>query len=158
MDSMPEGHAGARGDERLGSAVAGILAFGACLAASALMLGFRTTLGPWIPYAVFVAIVLLFGRSAGVLMGPYIGLVAAFFFDFFFTRPYGSIHIESDSQLIACVLLIVLGLVLGVLRWFTARVREAGRRAAARESAASTAGLVDPEHPGTSGSSPPNER
>jgi K+-sensing histidine kinase KdpD len=133
-------------DDPLRSAIAGIMAFGACLVVTALMLSFRVTLGPWIPYAVFVVIVVAFGWSAGVLMGPYIGLVSAFFFDFFFTQPYGAIHIESDSQLIACVLLIVLGLVLGVTRGIGGRVREARRRAAARESPASTAGLNDPEH------------
>jgi len=104
-------------DDFLGSAVAGALAFGACLVATTAMLAFRVSLGPWIPYGVFVAIVIVFGRGAGVFMGPYIGLVAAFFFDFFFTRPYGSIHIDSESQLVACVALIVVGFALGLVRW-----------------------------------------
>jgi K+-sensing histidine kinase KdpD len=116
MDSTQDTRLGSRADDRLESAIAGIFAFGSCLLASALMLGFRTTLGPWIPFGVLLAIVLVFGRGAGVLMGPYIGLVAAFFFDFFFTRPYGSIHIDSESQLVACLTLVALGVGLGVGR------------------------------------------
>jgi K+-sensing histidine kinase KdpD len=142
-----EQHTGTEADDRLSSAIAGLLAFGACMAATAALLAFRTTLGPWIPYSVFVAIVIVFGRGAGLLMGPYIGLVAAIFFDFFFTRPYGSIHIESDSQLVACLLLVVLGLALGVANWIRPRIREARRREAARKGPAATGGLA--------GSNPP---
>jgi K+-sensing histidine kinase KdpD len=134
-------------DDRLGSAIAGALAFGACMVATAAMLGFRTFLGPWIPYGVFVGIVLVFGRSAGLLMGPYIGLVAAFFFDFFFTRPFGSIHIESDSQLVACLLLVALGLVLGIANRIRPRLREARRRGAARAGPAATGGLTGSNAP-----------
>jgi K+-sensing histidine kinase KdpD len=123
MEPTPDAALGRDADERLGSAIAGILAFGACLLASAVMLRLRTTVGPWIPFAVFLTIVLVFGRSAGVLMGPYIGLVAAFFFDFFFTRPYGSIHIDSESQLVACLSLIGLGVGLGLGRWVARAVR-----------------------------------
>jgi K+-sensing histidine kinase KdpD len=128
MESTPDAAMGRDADERLRSAIAGILAFGACLLASALMLGFRTSLGPWIPFAVFLAIVLLFGRGAGPVMGPYIGLVAAFFFDFFFTRPYGSIHIDSESQLVACLSLIALGSCLGLGRWVARAVRHRASR------------------------------
>src|SRR5262245_41084408 len=115
-------------DELLGSAVAGALTFAACLIVTTAMLTFRIALGPWIPYAAFVVIVIAFGRTAGVLMGPYIGLVAAFFFDFFFTRPYGSIHIDSESQLVACLALILLGSALGFARWATRTLRRHRRR------------------------------
>jgi K+-sensing histidine kinase KdpD len=114
-------------DEFLGSAVAGALAFAACLVATTAMLAFRVTLGAWIPFGVFVAVVIAFGRSAGLFMGPYIGLVAAFFFDFFFTRPYGSIHIDSERQLVACVALIALGLGLGLARWASRTLRRHAR-------------------------------
>lgn len=49
------------------------------------------------------------GRSAGAMSG----LVAAMAFDFFHTRPYGSLKIAGANDLITTLLLLVVGLVMG---------------------------------------------
>ncbi len=67
------------------------------------------------------------GRTAGAMSG----LVAATSFDFFHTRPYGSLKIARADDLVTTLLLLVVGLVVGAVAersgWFKARLREEKR-------------------------------
>ena len=75
---------------------------------------------------VLVLVVLVAAVLGGRLAGAAVGLVVAVSFDFFFTRPYGSLAISSRDDLQTTVLLAAIGLIAGDLverRW-----REAPRR------------------------------
>ncbi len=64
------------------------------------------------------------GRTAGAISG----VVAATSFDFFHTRPYGSLKIDRPNDLVTTTLLLVVGLVMGEVAErsgrFKARLRE----------------------------------
>ena len=58
---------------------------------------------------VVIAAAILGGRLAGAMSG----LVAATAFDFFHTRPYGSLKIASANDVLTTLLLLVVGVVIG---------------------------------------------
>jgi len=69
---------------------------------------------------VLVLVVLVAAVLGGRLAGAAVGLVVAVSFDFFFTRPYGSLAISSRDDLQTTVLLAAIGLIAGDLverRW-----------------------------------------
>jgi two-component system sensor histidine kinase KdpD len=59
------------------------------------------------------------GRSAGAMSA----LAAATAFDFFHTRPYGSLKIARGNDIVTTVLLLVVGLVIGEIAGRTNRLR-----------------------------------
>ena len=76
---------------------------------------------------IVMVVAIVGGRTAGAMSG----LVAATSFDFFHTRPYGSLKIASADDLVTTLLLLVVGLVVGAVAersgWFKARLREEKR-------------------------------
>ncbi len=98
-----------RTNDLMGIVIGGL----APLALGAFLVGLRDGLAPSTVALVLVVIVVLAavagGRSAGVVAA----VSAALTFDFFFTRPFLSLTIDSPDDVETTVLLLVVGLVVG---------------------------------------------
>lgn len=64
---------------------------------------------------VLVLVVIAAGFTGGSRAGVSTGLAAAVSFDFFLTRPYGSLAIKSSDDVIATVLLVTVGFAVGLI-------------------------------------------
>jgi hypothetical protein len=74
---------------------------------------------------VLVVIVLIAGAVGGRAAGALGAVVAALSFDFFHTRPYLSLTIDSADDVETTLLLLVTGLLAGQIAWSARRAREA---------------------------------
>jgi hypothetical protein len=101
-----------------------VAAFGPLLVAGVLV-PFRDDLASANVVLVFVLVVVL-GASIGTRWsGAISAVIAAMSYDFFFTRPYQSLKIDSADDLETTVLLLVIGLVVAELVTFSRRHRAA---------------------------------
>ena len=108
------------------AAIGGILAFGA----SAALVGFRGHLQPEIVVLLLALVVVAMGRlttRAGAISAA---LMAAASYDFFFTRPYLSLKIDSSRDLGVTAVLFAVGIVAG---GFSSRARRDHRLAVSNE-------------------------
>ena len=112
------------GMQAFGLAIAG---FGP-LIVSALLIPLRHEVVGVNAALIFVVIVVLAAACGGRPAGIAAALVAAASYDFFFTRPYQSLKIDSADDLGTTVLLLVIGLVVAELVQLTHRTRRANRR------------------------------
>src|SRR6476469_5247195 len=112
------------GMQAFGLAIAG---FGP-LIVSALLIPLRNEVVGVNAALIFVVIVVLAAACGGRPAGIAAALVAAASYDFFFTRPYQSLKIDSADDLGTTVLLLVIGLVVAELVQLTHRTRRANRR------------------------------
>lgn len=104
------------GPDRTSRALLGVAAGGlGSLFVAAALVGIRGEIATVNVALILVLVVLgasmLGGRTAGAMSG----LVAATAFDFFHTRPYGSLKIAGTNDLVTTLLLLVAGLVTGNL-------------------------------------------
>jgi hypothetical protein len=101
-----------------------VAAFGPILVAG-ILVPFRDDLANANIVLVFVLVVVL-GASVGTRWsGALSALIAAMSYDFFFTRPYQSLKIDSSDDIQTTVLLLVIGLIVAELVTFTRRHRAA---------------------------------
>jgi hypothetical protein len=99
-----------------------IAAFGPLVVAG-LLVPFRDDLASANVVLVYVLVV-VFGAAIGTRWsGALTAVVAAMSYDFFFTRPYQSLKIESADDLETTILLLVIGLVVAELVAYTRRHR-----------------------------------
>ena len=67
---------------------------------------------------VFVVVVVLAAALGGRWTAAIAAVVSAMSYDFFLTRPYGSLKIDSGEDIVATVLLLAVGLIVGeVVVW-----------------------------------------
>jgi hypothetical protein len=76
----------------------------------------------------FVVIVVAAGAAGGRLAGAVAAVVSAMSFDFFLTRPYGSLKIDRAADFETAALLLVIGLLTSELVAFAYRNRAASAR------------------------------
>jgi hypothetical protein len=101
-----------------------VAAFGPLLVAGVLV-PFRDDLASANIVLVFVLVVVL-GASIGTRWsGAISAVIAAMSYDFFFTRPYQSLKIDSSDDIQTTVLLLLIGLIVAELVTFTRRHRAA---------------------------------
>jgi hypothetical protein len=99
-----------------------IAAFGP-LVVAALLVPFRDDLASANVVLVFVLVV-VFGAAVGTRWsGALTAVVAAMSYDFFFTRPYQSLKIESADDLETTLLLLAIGLIVAEIVAYTRRHR-----------------------------------
>jgi K+-sensing histidine kinase KdpD len=113
-DAVPDDAARA-----LGLAIA---AFGP-LAVAGVLVPFRDHLAGANVVLVFVVVVVLGAAIGTRWSGALTAVVAAMSFDFFFTRPYQSLKIDSGDDLVTTLLLLLIGLLVAELVVFTRRHR-----------------------------------
>ena len=106
----------------LGSAMASVRSF------------FDTTNAALVLTIAVVAVAALGGRAAGVVTA----LAAVASFDFFHTRPYLSLAIDSREDVETSILLLVVGLLVGTIATAGQRARRREGRRAARSGASTT--------------------
>jgi hypothetical protein len=113
-DSTP-----ADADRAIGLAVA---AFGPLLV-SGLLVSFRNDLAAANVVLVFV-LVIVFAATVGTrVSGAIAAVVSAMSFDFFFTRPYQSLKIESSDDIQTTILLLVIGVLVAEIVTYSRRHR-----------------------------------
>lgn len=98
-------------DPGLGASVGGLVA----LATAAALVPLRGSLATSSVALVLVLPVLLGAGIGGWQGGASAALVAALGFDFFFTRPYRSLKIESSNDLQTAAILLTVGLIVGAV-------------------------------------------
>jgi hypothetical protein len=116
-------------DDNLGAAGLGVAAIGPIIVASLLVL-VRDHLARSNAALVFVIVVVLAAALGGRWAGIVAALVSAISYDFFLTRPYGSLKIDDLEDIVATGLLLVVGLIVGELVVWAHR----GHRESARGS------------------------
>jgi hypothetical protein len=101
-------------------------AIGACLAiaVAGLLVSIRDWLGASNVALVLVVIIVGAATFGGRLAGAVTSIAAALAFDFFHTQPFYTLRIDDREEIIAAVLLLVVGLIVGEL----AGLRAASRR------------------------------
>jgi hypothetical protein len=103
----------------------GLGALGAIGAAAALV-PVREQLGPANAALVLVLFVLVGAVTGGRRAGFFVAVVAAISFDFFHTRPYGSLKIADGKDILTLVLLVAVGMIIGEIALRADRIRDAG--------------------------------
>ena len=104
-------------DDNLVVAGLGVAAIGPIIVASLLVL-VRDHLARSNAALVFVIVVVLAAALGGRWAAIVAALVSAISYDFFLTRPYGSLKIDDAEDIVATVLLLVVGLIVGeVVVW-----------------------------------------
>jgi len=101
-----------------------IAAFGPLLVAG-ILVPFRDDLASANIVLVFVLVVVCGAAIGTRWSGALTAIVAAMSFDFFFTRPYQSLKIDSSDDLETTVLLLVIGLVVAEIVTYSRRHRAA---------------------------------
>lgn len=79
---------------------------------------------------ILVLVVVLGAFTGGRRAGAFTALVAAVSFDFFLTRPYGSLAIKSHDDIVTTVLLLAVGVAVGQIAADRREARAAGRAGA----------------------------
>jgi hypothetical protein len=104
-------------DDRLVAAGLGVAAVGPIIVASLLVL-VRDDMASANSALVFVIVVVLAAAVGGRWAAITAAIVSAISFDFFLTRPYGSLKIDNADDIIATILLLAVGLMVGeVVVW-----------------------------------------
>ncbi len=104
-------------DDRLVVAGIGVAALGPIVVASLLVL-VRDHMARSNAALVFVIVVVLAAALGGRWAGVTAAVVSAMSYDFFLTRPYGSLKIDDGEDIVATVLLLAVGLIVGeVVVW-----------------------------------------
>ena len=104
-----------------GSALGALTALGAAMA----LVGVRGHIAPANVALILVLFVLLGAVIGGRRSGIISALVAAASFDFFHTKPYGSLKISDSSELLTTLLLLAVGLAVGEIAARADRIRTA---------------------------------
>jgi hypothetical protein len=111
-DRLPEGP-----DDQLVVAGLGVAALGPLVVASLLVL-VRDHMARSNAALVFVIVVVLAAALGGRWAGVTAAVVSAMSYDFFLTRPYGSLKIDELEDIVATVLLLAVGVIVGeVVVW-----------------------------------------
>ena len=111
-DRLPEGP-----DDRLVVAGLGLAALGPLVVAS-LLVTVRDHMARSNAALVFVIVVVLAAALGGRWAGVTAAVISAMSYDFFLTRPYGSLKIDELEDIVATVLLLAVGLIVGeVVVW-----------------------------------------
>ena len=111
-DRLPEGP-----DDRLVVAGLGVAALGPLVVAS-LLVTVRDHMARSNAALVFVIVVVLAAALGGRWAGFTAAVISAMSYDFFLTRPYGSLKIDELEDIVATVLLLAVGLIVGeVVVW-----------------------------------------
>lgn len=110
-------------DPRVGIAIGGLLP----LVIAAAVVPLRDDVASATIALTLVVPVVLAAATGGWRAGAFGAVVAALTFDFFFTRPYLSLTIESADDIETCGLLLVVGLVVGGLAGREYRGRASAR-------------------------------
>lgn len=104
-------------DDRLVAAGLGVAALGPLIVAS-LLVTVRDHIAGSNAALVFVVVVVLAAALGGRWAGFTAAVVSAMSYDFFLTRPYGSLKIDQGEDIVATVLLLAVGLIVGeVVVW-----------------------------------------
>jgi hypothetical protein len=119
---LPEGP-----DDRLVTAGLGVAALGPILVASLLVL-VRDHLASANSALVFVIVVVLAAAIGGRWAGFTAAIVSAVSFDFFLTRPYGSLKIDDTDDIVTTVLLLAVGMIVGEIVVWAHRGHRQSRR------------------------------
>src|SRR5947207_715063 len=106
-DRLPEGP-----DDRLVVAGLGVAALGPLVVASLLVI-VRDHIAGSNAALVFVIVVVLAAALGGRWAGFTAAVISAMSYDFFLTRPYGSLKIDELEDIVATVLLLAVGLIVG---------------------------------------------
>jgi Domain of unknown function (DUF4118) len=114
-------------DDRLVVAGIGVAALGPIVVASALV-PLREDIASANAALVFVVVVVLAAALGGRWTGVTAAIVSAMAFDFFLTRPYGSLKIDNADDIIATVLLLAVGLIVGEIVVWAHRGHRQSRR------------------------------
>ena len=111
-DRLPEGP-----DGRLVVAGLGLATLGPLVVAS-LLVTVRDHMARSNAALVFVIVVVLAAALGGRWAGVTAAVISAMSYDFFLTRPYGSLKIDELEDIVATVLLLAVGLIVGeVVVW-----------------------------------------
>src|SRR5437764_14449711 len=114
-------------DDRNRSTAGGALGALSSLGAAIALVGVRGDIAPANVALILVLFVLLGavigGRGAGIVSA----LVAAVSFDFFHTKPYGSLKIANSDDLLTTLLLLGVGIAVGEIATRSDRIRAAWR-------------------------------
>ncbi|HEY3096505.1 MAG TPA: DUF4118 domain-containing protein [Acidimicrobiia bacterium] len=104
-------------DDQLVAAGLGVAALGPIVVASLLVL-VRDHIARSNAALVFVVVVVIAAALGGRWTGVVAAVVSAMSYDFFLTRPYGSLKIDQAEDIVATVLLLAVGLIVGeVVVW-----------------------------------------
>jgi hypothetical protein len=104
-------------DDRLVAAGLGVAALGPLVVASLLVI-VRDHIAGSNAALVFVVVVVLAAALGGRWAGVTAAVVSAMSYDFFLTRPYGSLKIDEAEDIVATILLLAVGLIVGeVVVW-----------------------------------------
>jgi hypothetical protein len=104
-------------DDSLVAAGLGVAALGPIVVASLLVL-VRDHLARSNAALVFVVVVVIAAALGGRWTGVVAAVVSAMSYDFFLTRPYGSLKIDQAEDIVATVLLLAVGVIVGeVVVW-----------------------------------------
>jgi hypothetical protein len=114
-------------DDRLVVAGLGVAALGPIVVAGALV-PLREHIASANTALVFVIVVVLAAALGGRWTGVTAAIVSAMSFDFFLTRPYGSLKIDDADDIIATVLLLAVGLIVGEIVVWAHRGHRQSRR------------------------------
>src|SRR5438094_707327 len=107
-DRLPEGP-----DDRLVVAGLGVAALGPLVVAS-LLVTVRDHMARSNAALVFVIVVVLAAALGGRWAGVTAAVISAMSYDFFLTRPYGSLKIDELEDIVATVLLLAVGLIVAI--------------------------------------------
>src|SRR5829696_7285761 len=99
-------------DDRLVVAGLGVAALGPLVVASLLVI-VRDHMARSNAALVFVIVVVLAAALGGRWAGITAAVVSAMSYDFFLTRPYGSLKIDQAEDIVATVLLLIVGVIVG---------------------------------------------
>jgi hypothetical protein len=114
-------------DDRLVVAGLGVAALGPIAVASALV-PFREHIADVNAALVFVVVVVLAAALGGRWTGVSAAVVSALSYDFFLTRPYGSLTMDQAEDIITTVLLAAVGLIVGeIVVWAHRGYRQSRR-------------------------------
>jgi len=104
-------------DDRLVAAGLGVAAVGPLVVASLLVI-VRDHIAGSNAALVFVVVVVLAAALGGRWAGFTAAVVSAMSYDFFLTRPYGSLKIDEAEDIVATILLLAVGVIVGeVVVW-----------------------------------------
>jgi two-component system sensor histidine kinase KdpD len=109
-------------DEESPQLVAGLGAFAAIVVAAALV-PLRDWLGSTNAALILAIVVVVAATFGGRVAGIVTSIAAAASFDFFFTKPYLTLTIDKREDVIAAVLLLVMGVIVGELAMLRLRSR-----------------------------------
>lgn len=114
-------------DDRLVAAGLGVAALGPIVVASLLVL-VRDHIASANAALVFVIVVVLAAAIGGRWTGFTAAIVSAMSFDFFLTRPYGSLKIDDTDDIVTTVLLLAVGVIVGeIVVWAHRGYRQSRR-------------------------------